>query len=53
MSPTSLVVGTGLENSRRSRSGLEGADGSGTVVRTLLRGATPPIPRSRMHFRGR
>lgn len=48
MSPTYLVLGALAVKSRRIRSGTGVADGSGTVVRTVLRRCTPTIPFSRI-----
>ena len=53
MSPQSTVVGAGGSKSRRARSGLAGAPGSGTVVRLRAFGTTPRIPSSRMSLRTR
>ena len=48
MSPTSTVVGTGGSKRLRTRSGREGASGSGTVVAFPAFLAAPRIPSSRM-----
>lgn len=53
MSPTGLVVGTGLEKPLPMRSGRAGASLSGTVVPLEALGRMPRIPSSDMHFRTR
>jgi hypothetical protein len=53
MSPTGLVVGTGLEKSLPMRSGRAGASLSGTVVLLEALGRMPRIPSLDMHFRTR
>lgn len=53
MSPTSTVVGTGGSKRLRTRSGREGASGSGTVAAFPAFLTTPRIPGSRMSLRTR
>ena len=53
MPPTSLQVGTGLVKSRRTRSGLGSALGSGIAVRLRRFGVQPRMPSPRISLRTR